>query len=128
MINTKIKYIIKTDDYTIEGLKPIIDRVKTGIFDGMRREHDGRVSTSEIEYLYRDLEIMEISGNRLTTRPQGWSDEHGHDHGLDNWRAFWIMFEDGTEFFDPVKNYDDFLSYIKEGIADNYIDLDDIIM
>ena len=128
MINTKIKYLIKTDDYIIENLKPIIDIVKSGIFDGMRREHDGRVSTTQIEYLYRDLEIMEIAGNRLTTRPQGWSNDHGDDHGLNSWRAFWIMFEDGTEFFDPIKDYDDFLSYVNEGTSDNYIDLDDIIL
>ena len=127
MINTKIKYLIKTDDYVIENLKPIIDRVKTGIFDGMRREPEGQVSTSEIEYLYRDLEILEISGNRLSTRPLGWSNNRWDDHCLNGWRAFWIMFEDGTEFFDPVKDYDDFLSYVEEG-NDNYIELDDIIM
>ena len=133
MIKKVIKYLFKTDDYLQEGAGRILERIKSGEFDNDRRNEVNRV-LSDIDYLYIDVKLIYMDSSRFTTVPKDANSESTQfqeDHGFQSWRFLYMMFEDGTEFFNPGKPqaYEKFKEYMEtEDIPDDYIEIEDIVL
>ena len=57
--------------------------------------------------------------------------EYQEAHGFNSWRFLYIMFEDGTEFYNPGKpqEYERLKEYMEtEDVPDDYIELDNIVL
>lgn len=134
MIKKVIKYLFKTDDYRQEGAGRILERIKSGEFDNIRRNEVNRV-LSDVDYLYIDVKLIYMDSSRFTTIPKDADSESAQfheDHGFQSWRFLYMMFEDGTEFFDPASTpqaYEKFKEYMEtEDIPDDYIEIEDIVL
>lgn len=134
MIKKVIKYLFKTDDYLREGAGLILERIKSGEFDNIRRNKVNRV-LSDVDYLYIDVKLIYMDSSSFTTIPKDATSESAQfqeAHGFQSWRFLYMMFEDGTEFFDPASTpqaFEKFKEYMEtEDIPDDYIELDDIVL
>ena len=134
MIKKVIKYLFKTDDYLQENAGNILERIKSGEFDNERRNEVNRV-LSYVDYLYMDVKLIYMDSSRFTTIPKNIETEsaqYQEDHGFQSWRFLYMMFEDGTEFFDPAgtpQAFEKFKEYMEtEDVPDDYIELEDIVL
>lgn len=133
MIKKVIKYLFKTDDYSRENAGRILERIKSGEFDNDRRNEVNRV-LSDVDYLYIDVKLIYMDSSRFTTVPKNVNSEsaqYQEDHGFQSWRFLYMMFEDGTEFYNPGKpqEYEKFKEYMEtEDVPDDYIELEDIVL
>lgn len=133
MIKKVIKYLFKTDDYSRENAGRILERIKSGEFDNDRRNEVNRV-LSDVDYLYIDVKLIYMDSSRFTTVPKDADSEsaqYQEDHGFQSWRFLYMMFEDGTEFYNPGKpqEYEKLKEYMEtEDVPDDYIELEDIVL
>lgn len=133
MIKKVIKYLFKTDDYSQENAGRILERIKSGEFDNERRNRRNEVQT-DVDYLYIDVKLIYMDPSRFTTVPKdadSESTQYQDDHCFNSWRFLYMMFEDGTEFFNPGKpqEYERLKEYMEtEDVPDDYIELDDIVL
>lgn len=134
MIKKVIKYLFKTDDYRQEDAGRILERIKSGEFDNERRSEANRV-IADLDYLYIDVKLIYMDPSRFTTIPKdddGQPNPRKDDHGFQSWRFLYMMFEDGTEFFDPASTpqaFEKFKEYMEtENLPDDYVELEDIIL
>lgn len=133
MIKKVIKYLFKTDDYSRENAGRILERIKSGEFDNDRRNEVNRV-LSDVDYLYIDVKLIYMDSSRFTTVPKDADSEsaqYQEDHGFQCWRFLYMMFEDGTEFYNPGKpqEYEKLKEYMEtEDVPDDYIELEDIVL
>ena len=133
MIKKVIKYLFKTDDYSQENAGRILERIKSGEFDNERRNRRNEVQT-DVDYLYIDVKLIYMDPSRFTTVPKdadSESTQYQDDHCFNSWRFLYMMFEDGTEFFNPGKpqEYERLKEYMEtEDVPDDYIELEDIIL
>lgn len=123
MIKKVIKYLFKTDDYLRENAGLILDRIKSGEFDNERRNNRNEVSrvlSDDVNYLYIDVKLIYMDSSRFTTIPkdvESESAQYQEDHGFQSWRFLYMMFEDGTEFFDPAATpqaFEKFKEYMEQ--------------
>ncbi len=137
MIKKVIKYLFKTDDYSRETAGRVLERIKSGEFDNERRNSRNEVKRvqTDVDYLYIDVKLIYMDSQRFTTIPKdadSESTQYQEDHGFQSWRFLYMMFEDGTEFFDPASTpqaFEKFKEYMEtEDIPDDYIELDDIVL
>lgn len=133
MIKKVIKYLFKTDDYLQENAGIILERIKSGEFDNERRNEVNRVRTY-VDYLYIDVKLIYMDSSMFTTVPKdadSESERYPEDHGFNSWRFLYMMFEDGTEFYNPgnPQEYERLKEYMEtEDVPDDYIELDDIVL
>lgn len=133
MIKKVIKYLFKTDDYLQENAGRVLERIKSGEFDNERRNRRNKVQT-DVDYLYIDVKLIYMDPSRFTTVPKdadSESTQYQDDHGFNSWRFLYMMFEDGTEFFNPGKpqEYERLKEYMEtEDVPDDYIELEDIVL
>lgn len=133
MIKKVIKYLFKTDYYSQENAGRILERIKSGEFDNERRNRRNKVQT-DVDYLYIDVKLIYMDPSRFTTVPKdadSESTQYQDDHGFNSWRFLYMMFEDGTEFFNPGKpqEYERLKEYMEtEDVPDDYIELEDIVL
>ena len=133
MIKKVIKYLFKTDYYSQENAGRILERIKSGEFDNERRNRRNEVQT-DVDYLYIDVKLIYMDPSRFTTVPKdadSESTQNQDDHGFNSWRFLYMMFEDGTEFFNPGKpqEYERLKEYMEtEDVPDDYIELEDIVL
>ena len=133
MITKVIKYLFKTDDYSQENAGRILERIKSGEFDNVRRNSRNEVQT-DVDYLYIDVKLIYMDPSRFTTVPKdadSESTQYQDGHGFNSWRFLYMQFEDGTEFYNPGKpqEYEKLKKYMEtENIPDNYVELDDIVL
>lgn len=133
MIKKVIKYLFKTDYYSQENAGRILERIKSGEFDNERRNRRNEVQT-DVDYLYIDVKLIYMDPSRFTTVPKdadSESTQYQDDHGFNSWRFLYMMFEDGTEFFNPGKpqEYERLKEYMEtEDVPDDYIELEDIVL
>lgn len=133
MIKKVIKYLFKTDDYSQENAGRILERIKSGEFDNERRNSRNEAQT-DINYLYIDVKLIYMDPSRFTTVPKDANSESTRcqdDHGFNSWRFLYMMFEDGTEFYNPGKSpeYERLKEYMEtEDVPDDYIELEDIVL
>lgn len=133
MIKKVIKYLFKTDYYSQENAGRILERIKSGEFDNKPRNRRNEVQ-SDVDYLYIDVKLIYMDPSRFTTVPKyadSESTQNQDDHGFNSWRFLYMMFEDGTEFFNPGKpqEYERLKEYMEtEDVPDDYIELDDIVL
>lgn len=136
MIKKVIKYLFKTDDYNRENAGRVLERIKSGEFDNERRNSRNEVqrAQTDVDYLYIDVKLIYMDSERFTTVPKDADDESTRlqdDHGFNSWRFLYMMFEDGTEFFDPGRpqEYAKLKEYMEtEDVPDDYIELEDIVL
>lgn len=136
MIKKVIKYLFKTDDYSRENAGRVLERIKSGEFDNERRNSRNEVqrAQTDVDYLYIDVKLIYMDSERFTTVPKDVDDESTRfqdDHGFNSWRFLYMMFEDGTEFFDPGRpqEYAKLKEYMEtEDVPDDYIELEDIVL
>jgi len=133
MIKKVIKYLFKTDYYSQENAGRILERIKSGEFDNERRNRRNEVQT-DVDYLYIDVKLIYMDPSRFTTVPKdadSESTQYQDDHGFNSWRFLYMMFEDGTEFYNPGKpqEYERLKEYMEtEDVPDDYIELEDIVL
>lgn len=136
MIKKVIKYLFKTDDYSQENADIVLERIKSGEFDNELRNSRNEVNRvqADVDYLYIDVKLIYMDSARFTTIPKdadSESVEYQEDHGFNGWRFLYIMFEDGTEFYNPGKpqEYERLKEYMEtKDVPDDYIELDDIVL
>lgn len=136
MIKKVIKYLFKTADYSQENADRVLERIKSGEYDNELRNSRNEANRvhADIGYLYIDLKLIYMDSSRFTTVPKdadSESTEYQEDHGFNSWRFLYIMFEDGTEFYNPGKpqEYERLKEYMEtEDVPDDYIELDDIVL
>ena len=136
MIKKVIKYLFKTDDYSQENADRVLERIKSGEYDNELRNSRNEVNRVQvdIDYLYIDVKLIYMDSSRFTTVPKdadSESAEYQEDHGFNSWRFLYIMFEDGTEVYNPGKpqEYERLKEYMEtEDVPDDYIELDDIVL
>lgn len=136
MIKKVIKYLFKTDDYSQENADRVLERIKSGEYDNELRNSRNEVNRvqADVDCLYIDVKLIYMDSSRFTTVPKdadSESTEYQEDHGFNSWRFLYIMFEDGTEFYNPGKpqEYERLKEYMEtEDVPDDYIDLDDIVL
>ena len=133
MIKKVIKYLFKTDYYSQENAGRILERIKSGEFDNKPRNRRNEVQT-DVDYLYIDVKLIYMDPSRFTTVPKdadSESTQNQDDHGFNSWRFLYMMFEDGTEFYNPGKpqEYERLKEYMEtEDVPDDYIELEDIVL
>ena len=138
MVNTKIKYILKSDCVREDDVLKIIDSIRHGKYDNWELTDKNRIIDSDISeniardlWIFKDVIITKIENStRNITFLSTTGSYTNYRHGVGGWRYVYIMMEDGTEFYNLVGNLtlqQEFKEYVEEG-NDNYIDLDDIIM
>lgn len=134
MIPKVIKYLFKTDDYNRENAGRILERIKSGEFDDERRNDVNKVRSDAINYLYIDVRLTYMDPSRFSTLPKDddpQSTRNLEDHGFNSWRFLYMMFEDGTEFYNPGKpqEYEKLKEFMEtEDVSDDYIALEDIVL
>lgn len=131
MIKKVIKYLFKTVYYSQENAGRMLERIKSGEFDNERRNNRNEV-LADVDYLYIDVKLIYMDSERFTTVPKDADEEssrYQEDHGFNSWRFLYMMFEDGTEFYNPGKQYEKLKEYMEtEDIPDDYIELEDIVL
>lgn len=134
MITKVIKYLFKTDEYNRENAGRILERIKSGEFDNERRNAVNQVRSDVVSYLYIDVRLIYMDPSRFTTLPKDddpQSTRNQEDHGFNSWRFLYMMFEDGTEFYNPGSRevYPELKEYMEtEDVPDDYIALEDIVL
>ena len=144
MEHNKVKYIIKSDD-NLETVNGLIQRIKNGDFENAEVDGDGKIlpvygiNIPDDTVMFRDVDIIKFNSNVVFITE---SDRYNCTHRTDSWKHFYILMDEGIEFFDLGKKSttddiaeDDFYQYciygtIPEWYTDDtdYIELDDIVL
>ena len=132
MAGRKILYLVKTDDYSEQTIKPIIKNIKNGEYEHIRVNPNGQI-ICDVKCIFKNLIIIDFDNRNLITKSADFIDDHtsyfaGYTQGLTCWRAIYILFDDGKEFLLP-SDYDRLMKYLKNELDDeDYVDLNNILI